>query len=316
MEGIFGRDLELAAMERFLDCTPTWPSAVVIEGEAGIGKTTLWLEGVRRAEERGMRALQARPAESEQKLSYVALADLVVEAFDEVGSALPLVQQRALAGALVRDDAGDGTSARTTATAFVGVLAACAEKGAVLLAVDDVQWLDSASAETLAFALRRLPPKVGVLLAHRVELGQELPLGLARALPEDRLLRIAPRPLSLAALHHLVKSRLGTSLPRPLLARLADASGGNPFYALEMARALAPHGDLKPTQPLPVPRNLEELVVSRVADLVGARTAARARRGRHLAADPVRPRIGASRGCRLRRGAPRGGGGGGADLGG
>ena len=267
MEGIFGRDLELAAMERFLDSAPTWPSAVVIEGEAGIGKTTLWLEGIRRAEDRGTRALRARPAESEQKLSYVALADLVDEAFDEVGSALPEVQQRALAGALVRDDAGDGTSARTTATAFVSVLVACAEKGAVLLAVDDIQWLDSASAQTLAFALRRLPPKVGVLLAHRAEAGHFLPLGLERALPESRLLRIAPRPLSLAALHHLVKYRLGTSLPRPLLARLTEASGGNPFYALEMARALAARSDLEPAQPLPVPRNLEELVVSRVASL-------------------------------------------------
>jgi DNA-binding NarL/FixJ family response regulator len=267
VEGIFGRDLELAAIERFLDSAPTWPTAVVIEGEAGIGKTTLWLEGVRRAEQRGIRSLQARPAESEQKLSYVALADLVDEVFDEAGSDLPQVQQRALASALVRDGAGDGTSARTTATAFVGVLAACAEKGAVRLAVDDVQWLDSASAQTLAFALRRLPPKVGVVLAHRGEAGQYLPLGLARALPEGRLLRIAPRPLSFAALHHVVKSRLGTSLPRPLLARLAVASGGNPFYALEMARALAPHGDLEPAQPLPVPRNLEELVVSRVATL-------------------------------------------------
>jgi hypothetical protein len=85
-----------------------------------------------------MRALQAQPAESEQKLSYVALADLVVDVFDAVGSALPRVQQRALAGALARDDVGDGASARTTATAFVGVLAACAEYGAVLLAVDDV----------------------------------------------------------------------------------------------------------------------------------------------------------------------------------
>ena len=267
MEGIFGRDLELTAMDQFLNSTPNWPSAMIIQGEAGIGKTTLWLEGVRRAEERSVRALQARPAESEQKLSYVALADLVVGTFDEVGSTLPEVQQRALAGALVRDETVDGTSALTTATAFVGVLAACAKKSEVLLAVDDVQWLDSASAEALAFALRRLPPNVGVLLAHRVELGQDLPLGLARALPEDRLLRIAPRPLSLAALHHLVKFRLGTSLPRPLLARLADASGGNPFYALEMARALAPEGDLKPTQPLPVPRNLEELVVSRVQTL-------------------------------------------------
>ena len=60
---------------------------------------------------------------------------------------------------------------------------------------------------------------------------------------------------------------IGTSFPRPLLARLADASGGNPFYALQMARALASDGDLDPAQPLPVPRNLEELVVSRVATL-------------------------------------------------
>jgi hypothetical protein len=103
----------------------------------------------------------------------------------------PRVQQRALAGTLARDDVGDGASARTTATAFVGVLAACAEYGAVLLAVDDVQWLDSASAQTLAFALRRLPAKVGALIAHRGEVGRDLPLGLARALSEDRLLRIA-----------------------------------------------------------------------------------------------------------------------------
>ena len=184
MEGIFGRDLELASMERFLDGAPTWPSAVVIEGEAGIGKTTLWLQGVRRAEERGIRVLHAQPAESEQKLSYVALADLVDEAFDEVGSALPQVQQRALAGALVRDGAGDGTSARTTATAFVGVLAACAEKGAVLLAVDDIQWLDSASAQTLAFALRRPAAESRCAARTAGEAGQYLPLGLERTLPE------------------------------------------------------------------------------------------------------------------------------------
>jgi hypothetical protein len=208
-----------------------------------------------------------------------------VEAFDEVGAALPPVQQHALAGALVREDAGGGASARTTATALVGVLAACAEKGVVLLAVDDVQWLDAASAETLAFALRRLPPRVGVLLAHRAEPRQELPLGLARALPEDRLLRIAPGPLSLAALHLVVKSRLGVSLPRPLLARLADASGGNPFYALEMAPALAPVGDLKPAQPLPVPRDLEGLVVSRIHTL--SASAGRSRSPRPL--PPSRP---------------------------
>src|SRR5438046_1769143 len=111
-------------MQRFLDSTPTWPGALVIEGEPGIGKTTLWLDGLKRAAERGIQTLQARPAESEQKLSYVALADLVAEAFDDVGTVLPQIQQHALAAALIRDGAGEAISARTTATAFVGVLAA------------------------------------------------------------------------------------------------------------------------------------------------------------------------------------------------
>ena len=223
MEGIFGRDLELAGIERFLDSMPTWPRAIVIEGEAGTGKTTLWLEGVRRAAERGMRTLRARPAESEQKLSYVALADLVAEAFDEVGSALPRVQQRALAGALFRDDAGErnlrayyGNRFRRRARRVRG------EKGAVLLAVDDVQWLDSASAQTLAFAVRRLPPGVGVLLAHRVEAGREpLPLGLARALTEDRLVRMA-LPSALAG-----RAALSGEVPaRPVAAAAAARPAG------------------------------------------------------------------------------------------
>jgi predicted ATPase len=184
-----------------------------------------------------------------------------------VRSILPKVQQHALGAALLREDSGEDASARTTATALVGVLNALVEKRAVLLAVDDVQWLDAASAQALAFALRRLPPRVGVLLAGRSEPGSELPLGLARALPEERVFRIALPPLSLGALYHLVRSRVGTSLPRPLLARLAEATGGNPFYALEMARALAPDREDVPTHPLPVPRSLEELVGTRVDGL-------------------------------------------------
>ena len=199
------------------------------------------------------------------------------------------VQQRARRRSR-RDDAGDGTSARTTATAFVGVLAACAEKGAVLLAVDDVQWLDSASAETLAFALRRLPPKVGVLLAHRVEAGGLLPLGS----PERcRGPTVAHRPPSALACR---APSPGEVPPRHVASAAASAPGRclrrNPF-ALEMARALAPHGDLKPAQPCPSPATSRSWW-PRGPDLVAARTAARARRGRHLAADPVRPCLGAS----------------------
>ena len=166
---------------------PRVRTALVIEGEAGIGKTTVWLAAVRAAESRALRVLKARPAEREAKLSYAALADLVGAAFDETRAMLPPVQERALGAALLRAEADEATHARTTATALVSVLAALAAQGPVLVAVDDVQWLDPASEEALAFAVRRLPPRLGLLVARRAEPGGELPLGLARALPEERV---------------------------------------------------------------------------------------------------------------------------------
>ena len=276
LETIVGREAELAAVARFLEGVHAGPSALVIEGEAGIGKTTVWLAAVAAAERQALRVVSARPAESEASL-YAALSDLVGEAFDETRLELPDVQERALGAALLRSETGEGgAAARTTATALVGVLAALADRETVLLAIDDVQWLDPATAEALAFAFRRLPPRLGLLLARRSAPDQELPLGLARALPEDRVERIAPGPLSLAALHHLVTARIGSTLPRPLLAQLTEASGGNPFFALELARAFERRGgDLAVGEPVPVPRSLEDLVAARVEDLSeGARLTA------------------------------------------
>ena len=119
-DAIVGREAELSAVERFLDSVPTGPVALVIEGEAGIGKTTVFAEGLRAADARGFRVLQARPAESEAKLSYAALADLVGEIFDDTRAALPPVQERALAAALLRAEVDEAPSLRTTATALVG----------------------------------------------------------------------------------------------------------------------------------------------------------------------------------------------------
>jgi DNA-binding CsgD family transcriptional regulator len=265
---IIGREAEIVAIERFLERARLGPAALVIEGEAGIGKTTVWGEAVRIAEAREFRVLHARPAESEAQLSYAALADLVGRVFEEARPALPAVQERALGAALLRAEADEVAEPRTTATALIGILTVLAAERPMLLAIDDVQWLDAASERALAFAARRLPPKVGLLLTRRAEREDDLPLGLARALPEDRLERIVPGPLSLAALHHLIRGRLGSSVPRPLLARLAEASGGNPFFALEIARALGPDaGDRPVGEPLPVPRTLEELIAARVGGL-------------------------------------------------
>jgi len=266
---IVGREVELGAVERFLDRVALGPAALVIEGEAGIGKTTVWVEAIAAAEARSYRVLRAQPTEREATLSYGALADLVgAGVFEETRAALPAPQERALAAALLLAELEEPAELRTTATALVGVLTTLAAEQPVLVAVDDVQWLDPASARALEFAARRLPARLGLLLTLRAEAGGALPLELDRALLKDRLERVAPAPLSLAGLHHLLSGRLGMSLARPTLARLAAASGGNPFFALEIARALARAGDEHTyDDPMPVPTALQELVAARLRTL-------------------------------------------------
>ena len=127
---IIGREQELAATGRLLDRAAEGAAALVLDGEAGIGKTTLWLEAVRAADARGFRVLQARPAESEAKLSYAALADLVGAVFEETESELPPLQQRALAAALLLGETDEPADARTTAAALVAVLARARVRGA------------------------------------------------------------------------------------------------------------------------------------------------------------------------------------------
>ena len=263
-----GRKSELDAIGRFLDRVPAGPVALLIEGEAGIGKTTLWLEALRLADEANLRVLKARPAEAEARLSYVALADIIGAAFDETQGVLPAVQERALGSALLRAEAGAEARPRTTATALVSIFTALVEREPVIVAVDDLQWLDPATEQALAFACRRLPGRLGLLLARRAEPGGELPLGLAQALPGGDVERVALQPFSLAALHQLVTARLGISMPRPLLGQLTEASGGNPFFALELARAHeGRRGDHEMGEPLLVPRSIEDIVAAHVGGL-------------------------------------------------
>ena len=106
-----------------------------------------------------------------------------------------------------------------------------------------------------------------ILLTSRSD-STGFPLGLDRALPPDRLVRVPLGPLSLGAIGEIVRSRLGTVLPRYALTRLYDACGGNPFYALEIARALIDHPSMPLTnEPLPIPQSLSGLVLRRVCGL-------------------------------------------------
>src|SRR5689334_523546 len=136
-------------MSAFLDSAPRGPRALLVEGEAGIGKSTIWFEAVRLAEARAYRVLRARPAESEARLSYAVLADLTGPAFDETRAVLPAPQERALAATLLRVATNEPADPRTTATALVGMLGELASEGPVLVAIDDVQWVDAASERAL-----------------------------------------------------------------------------------------------------------------------------------------------------------------------
>lgn len=234
---ILGRKREQEAMDGFLDALASAPVALVLEGEAGIGKTVLMLHLADQARRRGYRVLAARPAEAEQNLSYGALADLLHDVFEEVRPALPAPQRHALAAALLEDEPDAPIQPRTTASALVSTVAQLARTAPVLLLVDDVQWLDSGTEGALAFFARRLPERTGVAVSWRGSGADQAPLGLARASRMERLVRLTPRPLSLAGLHHLVRDRLGITLPRPILLRLGSTSRGNPLLALELARA-------------------------------------------------------------------------------
>ena len=268
---MFGREAELDAVERFLDATERSDvpnAALILEGAPGIGKSAIWREAVSRARQRGIRTLSSRPAEAEASLSHSGLADLVDPAYNEVRDVLPPPQQHALDVALLRARAKRRTDPRTTGTAFVSVLHALTAGGPVILAIDDVQWLDRASARALEFAVRRLPPRVNLLVTQRADSSDEPALGLAEEPAAWSLERVRLGPLSVAALHHLIRARLGEAPSRPLLVRIASSSGGNPFYALEIARVLPGDGvGLSADVPLPLPGRLHELVAARVSAL-------------------------------------------------
>ena len=286
---MIGRVDEAAAIARFIEGVTTGPVGLLIEGEPGIGKTSVVAEAVRAAHERRYRVLQAQPAEAEADLSFAALSDLVGGAFDDARDALPTPQRQALEVVLLLREADVLADPRTTASAVVTLLTKLSSRDPVVLAIDDTQWIDQASRHALEFAVRRLPLRAGIIVASRSGEDPARTLDLARALAPRSLEHVVMGPMSLSALGKLIGSRLGLDLPRPTLVRLAEASGGNPFYALEIADALARASALPALgEPLPVPRTLQALLNERVG-----RLSAPARAATSTAAALSRPTVNA-----------------------
>jgi len=269
---VIGREEELAAIETSLAAAEQGPKALVLSGEPGIGKTILWEAGVAEARERFGAVLTCRGVEAEASLSFAALSELLAPVFDEVAPSLLPPRRRALEIALLRIEPGDvAPDAHAIGLAVLDLLSTLADRSPVLVALDDLQWLDPASAAILQIALRRLREEpVGVLVTVRTGPDVTMPFDVERSFAELRLEQLGIGPLTLGAVHSLLQERLGLDLTRPELARVQEATAGNPFFALELGRELVRTGTRPaPGQPLRVPESLRELLGGRLARLPG-----------------------------------------------
>jgi DNA-binding CsgD family transcriptional regulator len=264
---VIGREDELGSIQAFLEQVRSGPAALVLSGEPGIGKTILWQAGVEQASGTH-RVLSYRAGEAEASLSFAALSELLGDVLEEMLPSLAIPRRRALEVALlIVEPSDEPPDPHAVALAFVDVLRTLAESGPVLVAIDDLQWLDPSSAGLLEFALRRLrTERAGLLVSTRIEPGESV--AFVRSLPDGAVQQLSLGPLSRGALYHLLKERLGLELTRPELVRLYEVTGGNPFFALEMGRELArTPARLAPGQPLPVPGNLRKLLGGRLGRL-------------------------------------------------
>ncbi|MFL0293006.1 LuxR C-terminal-related transcriptional regulator [Mycobacterium sp. SMC-18] len=245
-----------------------WPAALLLEGEAGIGKTTLWLSVIDQARTSGVRVLSARTAAAESVLAYAALADLLGAVDAAVLTDLPAPQRIAMDRVLLRGagDDDEATDPRAVAAGFLSVIERLADESPVIIAIDDLQWLDTSSRQVVAFAARRLVGRVAVVGTVRTEPLHGAAVSWLQLPRADAITRIQLSPLSLGKLHGLLAERLGLSLPRPTMVRIHEISGGNPFYALELARTI---GTPASTGEMSWPGSLAELVQDRIGS-VGA----------------------------------------------
>jgi DNA-binding CsgD family transcriptional regulator len=239
----------------------------VLEGAPGIGKTTLWRAAVQSARGREYRVLTAAPGEPDAVLAFAGVGDLFDGPIHELAGDLPGPQRHALFAALSLEGAPDVPADSTALPrAILTLVRGLAASRPVVVAIDDEQWLDPASARVLAFALCRVREEpVCVLLTRRLESDGMLWPELARSFGPDGLKSLTVAPLDLGTTEALLKKHLGRTIPRPVLRRVHAVSGGNPLYALAIARELDAPG-ARPDD-IPIPRTLSEAMQQRLRSI-------------------------------------------------
>jgi len=255
---LLGRERECKQIDQLLaDAQARRSASLVIRGDPGIGKSAL----LRFAEGRaaGMRVLGAIGVESELEVPFSGLHELLLPVLDLTDD-LPDVQRGALRAALALGPPASGERLAVHA-AVLAMLAEAAEESSLLCAIDDAHWLDSASAEAILFACRRLRAE-GVLVLMTAREGERVRFD-APGIPELRL-----EGLDRAAAHSLL-GRDGVDLSPDVAEQIVDMTQGNPLALIEVLRALGPEqraGREPLAEPLPVGQDIERAFLGRVRD--------------------------------------------------
>ncbi|MBB0228312.1 AAA family ATPase [Streptomyces calidiresistens] len=265
-EPFVGRDAELARLFHAVDSASANP-VVMLVGDMGTGKSALLDRAVRRAEAGGARVLRAEGSESEARLAFSALHQLLRPASAAV-DALPERQRAAIRDAFGVAPSTPGRSGAPDpmliGVAVLSLLSAPGDRRPVLVVLDDAHWFDRASLDVLSFVARRLEGEpVTMLIAVRG--GDHLP-GFDRHVPT----------LTLGPLDGAAANRLLDLQPRspagPTRRHILDQAGGNPLALVELTRAATAHDAAPgmPAGPLPLTDHLERIFAARLNGLPAA----------------------------------------------
>ena len=265
---IIGREAGLARLRGLVDQVPRAGQVLLVTGEAGMGKTVLLADAAGRARSAGMRVLSVTGRESESRLAFAGLHQLLRPVLSGAAG-LPGRQAQALTGALGLAADPVAPDPLLTGVAVLTLLSDLSERSPVLVVADDAHWLDRSSLDVLAFAGSRLDAERVVLLVGAR--GQVPPSGFDRGFAELHL-----EPLSAADAGRLLDGQ-----PRPPRGRaraqvLAQAAG-NPMALIELAKVVAddPAASRRwAAEPLPLTDRLSAVITARFAGLPGPARAA------------------------------------------
>ena len=254
---LLGRDDELAQLYDLIDAIGRRGGALVVRGEAGIGKSALLEAAAVRAAERNVTVTSTTGLPSEARFAFAGLRELLLP-FLEARDRLPQPQRRALETAIGLAD-GRAPDPFLVGLAALGLLTEADAKRPMLFLVDDAQWLDGPSSEVLGFVARRLAVEpVIVLFAVRE--------GISSAVDESGLPEIHLDGLDEAPSRALLELT-APELPADLKARVLDEAAGNPLAVIELPATAASLVGRAPADALPLPTRLEQAFAARLAGL-------------------------------------------------